>query len=38
MASTAAVTCQRILDINHLSVVTKEVVEAARESLVIGVM
>jgi DNA transposition AAA+ family ATPase len=29
---------QRVLDINHLSVVTKEVVEAARESLVIGVM
>jgi len=29
---------QRILDINHLSVVTREVVEAARESLVIGVM
>ena len=29
---------QRILDINHLSVVTSEVVEAARESLVIGVM
>jgi DNA transposition AAA+ family ATPase len=29
---------QRILDINHLSVVTAEVVEAARESLVIGVM
>jgi DNA transposition AAA+ family ATPase len=28
----------RILDINHLSVVTSEVVEAARESLVIGVM
>ena len=28
---------QRILDINHLSVVTSEVVEAARESLVIGV-
>jgi DNA transposition AAA+ family ATPase len=29
---------QWILDINHLSVVTREVVEAARESLVIGVM
>jgi len=29
---------QRVLDINQLSVVTKEVVEAARESLVIGVM
>jgi Holliday junction resolvasome RuvABC ATP-dependent DNA helicase subunit len=29
---------QRILDIKHLSVVTREVVEAARESLVIGVM
>ena len=29
---------QRVLDINHLSVVTSEVVEAARESLVIGVM
>ncbi len=29
---------QRVLDINRLSVVTKEVVEAARESLVIGVM
>ena len=29
---------QRVLDINHLSVVTREVVEAARESLVIGVM
>jgi hypothetical protein len=29
---------QRILGISHLSVVTKEVVEAARESLVIGVM
>jgi DNA transposition AAA+ family ATPase len=29
---------QRIMDINHLSVVTSEVVEAARESLVIGVM
>jgi DNA transposition AAA+ family ATPase len=29
---------RRILDINHLSVVTREVVEAARESLVIGVM
>ena len=29
---------QRILDINHLSVVTSEVVEAARESLVIGVI
>jgi len=29
---------QRILDINHLSVVTSEVVEAAREPLVIGVM
>jgi DNA transposition AAA+ family ATPase len=29
---------QRVLDINHLSVVTKEVVEAARESLVIGIM
>jgi hypothetical protein len=29
---------QRILDINHLSVVTSEVVEAARESLVIGIM
>ena len=29
---------QRVLDINHLSVVTKEVVEAARESLVIGVI
>lgn len=29
---------ERILDINHLSVVTKEVVEAARESLVIGVI
>lgn len=29
---------QRILDINHLSVVTREVVGAARESLVIGVM
>jgi hypothetical protein len=27
-----------VLDINHLSVVTREVVEAARESLVIGVM
>ena len=29
---------QRVLNINHLSVVTREVVEAARESLVIGVM
>ncbi len=29
---------QRILDINRLSVVTRKVVEAARESLVIGVM
>jgi DNA transposition AAA+ family ATPase len=29
---------QRVLDINQLTVVTKEVVEAARESLVIGVM
>jgi len=29
---------QRILDINHLSVITREVVEAARESLVIGIM
>jgi DNA transposition AAA+ family ATPase len=29
---------QRILDINHLSVVTSQVVETARESLVIGVM
>ena len=29
---------QRVLDINHLSVVTREVVEAVRESLVIGVM
>ena len=29
---------QRVLDINHLSVVTREVVEAAHESLVIGVM
>ena len=29
---------QRVLDINHLTVVTKEVVDAARESLVIGVM
>jgi hypothetical protein len=29
---------QRVLDINCLSIVTKEVVEAARESLVIGVM
>jgi hypothetical protein len=29
---------QRVLDINRLSVVTKEVVEAARESPVIGVM
>ena len=29
---------KRVLDINHLSVVTREVVEAARESLVIGVM
>lgn len=29
---------QHVLDINHLSVVTREVVEAARESLVIGVM
>jgi AAA domain len=29
---------QRVLDINHLSVVTREVVEAARESLVIGVI
>jgi hypothetical protein len=29
---------QRLLDINHLSVLTKEVVEAARESLVIGVI
>jgi hypothetical protein len=29
---------QRVLDISHRSVVTKEVVEAARESLVIGVM
>jgi len=29
---------QRVLDINHLSVVTSEVVEAARESLVIGVL
>jgi DNA transposition AAA+ family ATPase len=27
---------KRVLDINHLTVVTKEVVEAARESLVIG--
>ncbi|WP_255436129.1 AAA family ATPase [Salinispora sp. H7-4] len=29
---------KRVLDINHLVVVTKEVVEAARESLVIGVL
>jgi len=29
---------QRVLDINHLSVVTREVVEAARESLVIGII
>lgn len=29
---------KRILDINHLSVVTSEVVEAARQSLVIGIM
>jgi DNA transposition AAA+ family ATPase len=29
---------KRVLDINHLSVVTKEVVDAARESLVIGVL
>jgi DNA transposition AAA+ family ATPase len=29
---------KRVLDINQLSVVTKEVVEAARESLVIGVL
>jgi hypothetical protein len=29
---------QRVLDINQLSVVTKEVVDAARESLVIGIM
>ena len=29
---------QRVLDINNLTVVTREVVEAARESLVIGVM
>jgi hypothetical protein len=29
---------KRVLDINHLTVVTKEVVEAARESLVIGVL
>ncbi len=29
---------QRVLDINQLTVVTKEVVEAARESLVIGIM
>jgi DNA transposition AAA+ family ATPase len=29
---------KRVLDINQLSVVTKEVVDAARESLVIGVL
>ena len=29
---------KRVLDINQLSVVTKEVVEVARESLVIGVL
>src|SRR4029077_18694074 len=29
---------QPVLDINHLLVVTREVVETARESLVIGVM
>ena len=29
---------QRVQDINHLTVITREVVEAARESLVIGVM
>jgi Holliday junction resolvasome RuvABC ATP-dependent DNA helicase subunit len=29
---------KRILEINQLTVITKEVVEAARESLVIGVM
>jgi DNA transposition AAA+ family ATPase len=29
---------KRVLDINQLSVVTKEVIEAARESLVIGVL
>ncbi|GAB1639619.1 AAA family ATPase [Krasilnikovia sp. MM14-A1259] len=28
---------KRVLDINHLTVITKEVVEAARETLVIGV-
>ena len=29
---------QRVLDINHLTVATREVVETARESLVIGVI
>lgn len=29
---------ERILEINQISVVTKEVVEAARENLVIGIM
>ncbi|HEY6791216.1 MAG TPA: hypothetical protein VI365_28295 [Trebonia sp.] len=29
---------KRVLEINQLTVITKEVVEAARESLVIGVM
>jgi len=29
---------QRVLQINHLSAITKEVVEAARECLVIGVV
>jgi hypothetical protein len=38
LASRLVAQIQRVLDINHLSVVTKEVVEAARESLVIGVM
>ncbi|GAA4952442.1 Holliday junction resolvasome RuvABC ATP-dependent DNA helicase subunit [Nonomuraea thailandensis] len=29
---------ERVLEINQLSTVTKEVVEAARENLVIGIM
>ncbi len=38
LACRLIVQIQRILDINHLSIVTSEVVDAARESLVIGVM
>lgn len=38
LASRLIAQIQRILDINHVSIVTSEVVDAARESLVIGVL